>query len=258
MCDRIISKKYTLQNTNQTISFTANSINIPYKGPTTGLETSLRSSNQQQVTIKGKSSFDVEGEICDRDNFIETKAILFFENLNAGPYETVGSEIEFKNLYFHFRNLKIHLNLKFYFNPLSICRKIEETVSSKGNGSLMLLINEELGVEFDEYFVSDGEDEKNINDLFFDLEPFFKNYNSTFGIFFDSIVDKFEFNQEFGSLIRNEFVRLLCEHRKENPKSEEIPVFAFREKMNLLKEKDIYSVIKGGSLSRIGKFKPEI
>jgi hypothetical protein len=255
MCDKILSKKYITQTSDKQLEFNANSINIPYKGPTTGLETSLRSTNQQKVKIQGKTSFEVTSDICDRENFLETKAILSFENLMAGPYETVGSEIEFKNLYFHFKNLKIHILTKFYFNPLSICRK-EDLLSTKGNGSLMFLIDEEMGVEFEKYFVTNGDNQTEINELFFDLEPSFKNYNSTFGIFFDSIVNKFEFNREFGNLIRNEFVKILCESKKESENN--IPIYFYLEKVEHLKQMNVYSVIKGGSFSNIGRFNPEM
>jgi hypothetical protein len=257
MCDQILSKKYSTQNTDKTIEFNPNSIIIPYKGPTTGLETSLRSSKNQKTKIQGKTSFEVSDEICDRDNFLETKAILSIEKLMTGPYETVGSQIEFKDLYFHFKNLKMYLRVKFYFNPLSICRTEEETASTKGNGALMLLVDEEMGVEFERYFVTNGEKETDVNDLFFDLESFFKNYNSTFGIFFDAIVDKFEFNQEIGHLIRNEFVKILCEHKKE-PKSEVVRYQCYQEKISYLKQNNIYSLIKGGSFSKMGIFNPDM
>ena len=252
MCDKILSKKYSTQNIDKTIEFTANSINIPYKGPTTGLETSLRSTKDQKVILKGKISFEVEADICDRENLLETSAILMIEKLTAGPYETVGSEIEFKDLYFHFKNLKLFLKTKFYFNPLSICRE-EESVSTKGIGSLMFMIDEEKGIEFEKYFVSNGTDETKVNELFYDLEPQFKIYNSTFGIFFDSIAEKLEFNKDFGTPVKNEFIKILCEYNKEN-----IPTQAYYEKVEHLKQMNIYSVIKGGDFSKMGMFNPEI
>ena len=254
MCESPIQIKFEPQKTAETDEFQGANINLPYKGPTTGMDTSLKARQNMKYLLKGDELFETTSDICDRGNFLETNAILKLDLLNSGPFDTIGSKLEFQNLYFNFKNITFNLKVKFFFNPLSICNgdfdtvKIEMMNKSKTNGSLMFVIDPEKGVTFENYFVTNGPDETNINALFYDLDPLFKDYNSTFRVFFDSFVDIYEDVAILSNPIRDQFVKVLCEYRKTNPyvPPEEKVINSYvlyKDKIAQLKKLNIYSTI---------------
>jgi hypothetical protein len=250
MCDKKTTVPFMPQDTSEPDELNGANINLPYKGPTTGMNTSLKSRTNMKYILKQKELFEVNSDICDLGNYLETKATLKLNVFSSGPYDTVGSKLEFQNLYFHFKNIVFNLKVRYYFNPLSTCKEEFETFinnETKSPGSLMFVIDEDKGISFETYSVSNGPDEKNVNALFYDLEPLFENYNSTFRVFYDAFVDIYEDDSILSNLIRREFVNLLCEYRKTLPPPEEKkvsnPYQLYKEKIDHIKKLNLYSTI---------------
>ena len=254
MCDNKVQIPYEPQNSSESDEFKGGNINLAYKGPTTGMETSLKARETMEYFLKLNELFEIVSEICDKGNYFETKAKLKLDEFTSGPYDTIGSKLEFQNLYFHFKNITFNLNVKFFFNPLSICKEDFEMFAKEKvltNGSLMFVIDPENGISFENYFVSNGPDPLNVNALFYDLDPIFQNYNSTFRVFFDSFIDIYEDDSILSNAIRNEFVKILCEYRKTNLYKDKMkikdyftnPLHIYNEKIEFLKRTNIYPTI---------------
>ena len=56
-----------------------------------------------------------------------------------------------------------------------------------------------------------------MNTSLYNLEPLFKDYKSPFHILYDGFIDVYSNLSTFSDSIRNQYVKMLCEHRKTNP-----------------------------------------
>ena len=232
MCDQILKNPF--QNQSLDIEMIPmNMFSIPYGGPTIKEDVTLDSVDTTENMIS-KISFEPTSDICLNKNQITTSGILKISYFRSGPYQTLGGTLEFRRLFLHFKDLVLNVKVKFTYNPDTICKNSEDT-------KLVMIVDPEKGIDFDEYFVTDGSDITNINDLFYDLTKYFKNYSSNFGVLFDillmSILDKSKFKKQ----IIDEFTRLIClEQKKEAPVSS-----SYTEKLvQLIRTGDIRIIIK--------------
>jgi hypothetical protein len=98
-----------------------NNIKIPYKDETLLEDIVLSNLPSMGIQYQGKIILDMSGDICDYKNYLEANGILKFESILSGPYETQGGVIQFRRLYFHFRNLEIPVKIIYQYNPDLIC-----------------------------------------------------------------------------------------------------------------------------------------
>jgi hypothetical protein len=247
MCNKKIQTKIPNINSKIKEIFKNDHVNIPYTGPTIPEETALMPTPLAKTKLESLSFEQIQEFICDRDNFIETKGNLKVGKLSSGPYETFGGTLEFKRLHFHFDNLVIPIRLRYYFNKSKICEidteeeemdisenDIQKDVSGRNFGSIIATIEKDIsGILFENYFCSDGEDIANINKLFYDLEPFFANYSSNFGVFFDVFMDPIMDQSLFAKKIHRHLIKVYCENLESQPKN----VFvSYQEKIQRVKQ----------------------
>ena len=224
MCETGVQAKYETQKLSVTLeeipvigNLYNSKIKLSYKDPS-GIECKFNSGSGFKYVVNGNQSFEPTSTICDNGNYLGSKGRLQIESLSSGPF--ISNDNQFKNIYFHFKNIIIHMDVRFCFNPLSLCVKDFDAVyvsDKKRNGSLMNLIDNEKNVFFDKYFVTNGPDESNVNTSLYNLEPLFKDYKSPFHILYDGFIDVYSNLSTFSDSIRNQYVKMLCEHRKTNP-----------------------------------------
>ena len=268
MCEKRVSIKFEPQKTSESDELQGSNVNIPYKGPSTGMDTSLKSRTNMKYFLKSNQSFEITSDICDHGSYIETKGKLKIEDFISGPFDTIGSKIEFQGLYFHFKNILFHLHVKYSFNPLLLCRKHLENESNtisqnlissdstinidmNQDGLLLLTVDPENGLSFENYFVTNGTDESNVNALFYDLQPSFSDYKSIFRPFYDSFINVYDDISILSHSIRNEFLRVICEYQKTNMNKNttssddnvKIPHVLYKEKLEHIKKLNIDSIL---------------
>jgi hypothetical protein len=262
MCDKKIQNKLSNITSKIREVFKNDHVNIPYTGPTVPEETALMPTAIAKTKLDQLEFEHVTDFLCDRGNYIETKGKLKVNNLSSGPYETFGGTLEFKRLHFHFKNLAIPVKIRYYFNKSKICEvdvdekeedisenQIEKDISGRNLGSILATIDSDVsGILFDQYFCSDGEDPNNINQLFYDLEPYFKDYSSNFGVFFDAFMDPIMDQSLFAKKIHHRLMKIYCKELKSDiPKNAFV---SYHEKVQRIKEMGWTNVISKNLLTQ--------
>jgi len=246
MCDNPISKKIEVKSETKE-EIPASNMNVEYKGKTTGMATSLKSRPKSTIEVKGNLKFETVGDICDKTDYLESKAIFSIEHLMLGPLDTFGSKLTFDNMYFHFKDLKMNLIVRFYYNSLTICRESPET-NEKRDYSIKYEIDKEPGLDLKLFYATNGKT-NDINSLFYDLEEDFKSYNSGFAKFYDYLLDQLDGSFQFSKQIEDEFKKVYCEQAQEQAKeqTEEKAIkntyILYKQKIDILKKLDVYPVI---------------
>jgi hypothetical protein len=213
-------------------TFPMEKLSIFYGGPSIKEDVTLASFDITENMVS-KISFQPTSDICVSDKSITTTGDIKIEYLRTGPYQTLGGTLEFRRLFFHFKDLVIHVKIKFIYNSDTVCTDASDT-------KLLLIVDKDKGVNFDTYFATDGTDITNINELFYDLDKYFKNYSSNFGVLFDILLNSIIKNSELGKLINNELIRIICDSEKQK-----IPAFSYIEKLQRLNQRgDIDIIIK--------------
>ena len=249
MCDKKIQFQIPKITSKVREIFKNDHVNIPYTGPTIPEETALMPTPLAQTRIEEPFFEHVSEFVCDRGNFLEAKGKLGIKSISSGPYETFGGTLEFKRLHFHFKNLEIPVRIRYYFNKSKICEvevkeeepdisenQIVKDMSGRNFGSIISNVRTDgSGISFEKYFCSDGEDPSNINQLFYDLEPYFSDYSSNFGVFFDVLLDPILDQSMFAKKIHHQMIKLYC---KETPKSS-----AYQDKIQRIKNMGWANVI---------------
>jgi hypothetical protein len=248
MCDKKIQFKIPTISSKIAEVFDNQHVNIPYTGPTVPEETALMPTSIAKTKVDQLEFEHMSDFLCDRGNYLETKGKVKLDHLSSGPYETFGGTLEFKRLHFHFKNLVIPLKIRYYFNKSKIC-EVDIDVSGRNLGSIVPTIETDIsGIVFDQYFCSDGEDPSNINQLFYDLEPYFKDYSSNFGVFFDAFMDPIMDRSLFAKKIHQQIMKIYCQELKnEMPKNAFV---SYHEKIQRIKEMGWTNVISKNLLTK--------
>ena len=223
MCDQKIKTPFETVS-NEMELFPMNNVAIPYGGPTIKEDVQLDSFGTTENMIS-KITFTPTGDICINKDGLVTTGEIKIQYFRTGPYQTIGGTLEFRRLFFHFKDLILNVKVKFVYNTDNICS------NNPTDTKLFIIIDREKGVDFDEYFVTDGTDITNINDLFYDLTMYFKNYSSNFGVLFDILLNSLLEKSGFVKIISNEFIRIICEDQKLSKTTTTV----FRDKLQRLK-----------------------
>ena len=249
MCDNPISEKINISS-NDKDEFSAANLNVEYQGKTTGMTTSLKSRPKSTILISDKTTFETVGDICDKKDYLESKGVLTLQHILFGPLDTFGSKLTFENMYFHFKDLKLNLIVKFFYNPLSICRESPDP-NAKKDYSITFEIDktsmEKGPVDLKLFYATNGKS-SDINSLFYDLEEQFKNYDKGFSSFYDYFVNQLAGSFQFVRKIEDEFKKIYCKNQKDQNINEtsqkvKIPYILYKQKIDILKRLDIYSTI---------------
>jgi len=237
MCDKPISKKIEVK-TDKTEQITASNLNLEYTGKTTGMKTTLKSRPKSTLEIMGNTQFQTVGDICDKTDYLESKAVLNFDHIMFGPLDTFGSKLTFDNMYFHFKNLKLNLIVMFYYNPLSICRE-SPVENGKKEYSIKYDIDKEAGIDLELFYATNGKT-NDINSLFYDLQQDFKNYKSFYDYFIGQ-VDIYQFSKD----IEEEFKKAYCETQSETTEEKAVrnSYICYKQKVEILKKLDVFQII---------------
>jgi len=186
--------------------------------PFTDLESrengTLSSFGTTEMTFE-KMTFEPIGYQCILENSIETNAIINIKNFRAGPYQTSGFSLNFKRLFFFIKDLIIFVKVRFVYDSNTLCKDISGTdISGNANRKLYMIIDNIRGIEYGDFYVTDGLNNESRNPTFVILDYLFKEHSTHFGLFWDSIVNTILQGSEINELIMNEFERTLCEDRR--------------------------------------------
>jgi hypothetical protein len=242
MCDKFIDILFNPQRSLVQEKFFLEGSSIGFIGKD-GKELTL-SSNRLNASITGSVGFEVIDKMCiDSIVFLSTKAKITIEKLVCGPYRLTNDEIIKEDLYIQIFNLVIFMDLKYFFNPLAVCKKdfqdllgesLElikfrnyfKEVTKKSiyhkryyttNGGLIMDVDKQKGITIEKVYISDGLFGPPDEELTSLVEPLIKNYSSQFAVFYDIILVGIAELSIFSDLIRNEFLRVYCIYQKTNP-----------------------------------------
>lgn len=260
MCDVKLEIPFQKQELKLEQQFPSKKLSIPYKDPTTFENVELKTSALSKSYWTGNATFEVVGDICKEEDYLDFNGILKIEQYKSGPLETKGGVVQFKRLFFHFRDLEIPIHVKYYYDTETICEEKPQINKSYNFYTLLQSTDVSQNVippngivpqinpksdstfKFTRFFVTNSDNESNMNPLFNNLEPEFKRLDSSFNAFYQFIAT--ELNEtKFASQITTELNRIICSPKttEENMKNSYI---LYNEKIHHLKELNIYSLIR--------------
>lgn len=264
MCDAKLQIPFQSQEISIKEEVPLNKIKIPYTDPTTEEKVSLKSSSLTKSFWSGKTSFDIVGDICDFQNYIQAKGILKIENLKIGPMETSGGIVEFKRLFLRFNELEIPIQIKYDYQLEEICKEPVTTnkmptldsyfqqtmdvsavpLEEKEDAGLVVEIHptQETPVKFTKYFTTNADNEKNQNLLMNNLEPEFKKYDSSFNQVFQANISNLSASS-LAKRIEEELKRIICLSKKSSEETIKTAYSRYQQKVHHLRELNIYSII---------------
>lgn len=186
-------------------------ISTPLFLPFTDLESredgTLSSFGTTEMTFESLT-FDPIGYQCILQDSIETNAMITIKNFRSGPYQTSGFSLNFKRLFFFIKDLIIFVKVRFVYDPNTLCTDVS------GNRKIYMIIDNIRGIEYGDFYVTDGLNNESRNPTFLILDYLFKEHSTHFGLFWDSIVNTILQGSEINELIMNEFERTLCEDKR--------------------------------------------
>ena len=279
MCDAKLQIPFQTQELSIKEDIPFDKISISYKDPTTFEDIKLKSTSSTDSFWTGKTSFQIIGDICDYSvtgapdpsapelkdsSYIEANGILKVEQLKVGPMGTEGGIVQFRRLYFQFRELEVPIKIKYYYDVKTICNEnislekmptldsfFHKTIDVSGEPmeepkeGLIIEVNptEEKSYRFGRYFVTNADNEKNMNPLFNNLEPEFRKYDTFFKPLYQSIVSGLN-RISLSARIETELKRIICESKKSSEETIKNSYVLYNQKINILKELNIYSIIR--------------
>ena len=242
MCDRKLNSTFSTQKSTIPEKIKTDKIVIPYDDPTLFQSVSLYSGGNRITSLSGEIVFSMGDEICNFGNYLEGKGNLSISSLVTGPYETKDGILDYRRLYFYFKNLQLKVKVRYNYDPNTICdgkpvpNPIEpKTLQDSSLNKLILKVIPEEKVSFSDFISANGENPSNINLQIQNLKPFFEDGSKGFTPFFDGFVVNINENTDIGKKIDQEFQKMLC--------GEEMNVKPTREVINMIKEMNLASVI---------------
>jgi len=185
-------------------------ISTPLFLPYTDLESresgTLSSFGTTEMTFDS-ITFDPIGYQCLLENSVETNAIMNIKGLRTGPYQSSGFSLNFKRLFFFAKDLIIFTKVRFVYNPENVCKDIS-------GSKVYMIIDNIRGIEYADFYVTDGLNNESRNPTFVILDYLFKEHSTHFGLFWDSVLNTILQGSEINELILKEFERTYCEHKK--------------------------------------------
>jgi len=240
MCEKFLDIQFEPQTSIVEEKFFLSSASIGFLNPE-GKEITLTSDNLY-TSLTGRVSFEITDKICvDSIVFLSSKAKISIEKLISGPFSVIDGETETKDLYIQMSNVVIFMDIKYFFNPLSICKKdfqdlLGETLIKfrnyfkdvqkraiyhkryyTTNGGLIMDVDGTKGVTVGDFYISEGvfgPPNQALTDI---LKPLITNYSTQFGVFYDITLVGIAELSIFSDYIRNEFLRIYCIYQKTNP-----------------------------------------
>ena len=253
MCEAKVNIPFLKQEINLNEAFPLYDIKISYKDPTLLEDLVWLNLTSSLIQIKDKVSIDVSNQICDYGDHLEAKGILSLDDVIAGPYQTEGGVVQFRRLYIHLKKVQIPIKIYYEYNQDELCNINKEDVSENLihdiSGIMMkppfeIKLDNSNNIIFDKFFVTNGLNESNMNTIFNQLEPQFRDINGLFRPIYQSYVKVLE-KTKMNNLVKQEMNRILCLYKNKTTKSSEItPQNAFyREKIERLKIQGNWNVI---------------
>lgn len=209
----------------------------------------LLSSQITEITLEDLE-FYTTGYKCVNGSTIVCNGAFYMKNLKAGPYQTINLTVNYKRLYFWIKNLFLYTRVIFKFNPDTICSdkvELDPSGNPKAKGLTFMIIDPIVGIEYDDFLVTDGLDKEAKNPTLMAIEYAFNKYSTNLGIFFKVILDSIMKHSSIVDKINQEFIRIYCEYdkiekenqerRKKIEESLEIPahVKSYKHKLEIIK-----------------------
>jgi hypothetical protein len=189
-------------------------LDISYNDPTNLQLQKFKNTSLLELKTNGKTIVDISGDICDTGDQLTMKGTLRLQNVISGPYRTEGGIIQFQRLFLYFDQLVIPIQMKYSYDANKICN------TSNLEVDMIPSINVELDVSqssilFDDFFVSNGIDKKNRNEIFTGLIDQFKDPNGSFRAIYENFISELK-DSEIFMLVEKELNRMICQSKTGN------------------------------------------
>jgi hypothetical protein len=244
MCDKPLSTKFEKQDSNETIMVTPNTIDIKFIGPTVKnpVATFASKPNTKAIFSNGVS-LDVVQNICQTsDTTLTFQALIEAGRIKSGPYSDSGGQIEFRNLFFNFFDVKYNTNITYQFDPKLVCDESIPQTYNIDNQPFDVIVT---SISFDKskYFATNTEDDTNINKFQMDLVDLFSSTDTSGSLvqFHNQILDALLNKSGFGRKVEKEVDRIYC---AQNSETKIVNTFElYEQKIKRLQENGLYSLI---------------
>jgi hypothetical protein len=245
MCDRKLNSSFKNQSSTKPEILKSEKLVINYDDPTLFQNVGLYSGVSRTTSISGEIVLQIDGDICNFGNYLEANGNLKMAQILTGPYETKGGILEYRRLYFFFKDLNLKVKIRYNYDPKTICNgkpipnPIEpQTAQDLSQNKILIQVDSDELIEFSGFIASNGADTSNINLQMQNLKPFFEDPKKGFFPFYDAFLINLNENSGFGKLIDQEFQRILCESNLEKAK-----IGDYYDKIEKIKDLNLVSVI---------------
>lgn len=214
MCDNKINIPFTSQekqiyplNSDSFTIYKLDKLDISYNDPTTLQIQKFKNTSLLELKTNGKTIVDISGDICDSEDQLTMKGTLRLQKVISGPYRTEGGIIQFQRLFLYFDELVIPIEIKYSYDIDKICNPSSEVEMIPSIDVTLDL--SQSSILFDNFFVTNGTDEKNRNEIFTKLIDEFKNLNGTFRRLYEDFISGVK-DSEIFMLVEKELNRIIC------------------------------------------------
>ena len=265
MCDVKLQNPFQKQESPIKENIPFQPFSLTYKDPTVFEDLTLSTNRLTKTIWEGNITFEIFGDICDYNNYIEANGLLKIGMFKTGPLETKGGVIQFKRLFFNFSDLEIPVKIKYEYNPETLCNEstseaietnyfekhiVDASSTTMEKRSLFTITTaptSERPIKFNKYYVTNSDTETNMNNLFNNLESEIKKIDTFFLPFYNFVAYSLP-ETELGKKIENEFKRIICLSKKSSNETVKTGSVFYKEKIDYLKEMNLYSLIRSNKL----------
>jgi hypothetical protein len=246
MCDNPLSAKLEKQDSNETITVTPNPISIKFIGPTMKdpfSPATFSSKPNTKVIFSNGVSLNVVQNICQSsDTTLTFQALIEIGKIKSGPYIDSGGEIEFRDLFFNFFNVKYNTNITYQFDPKLVCAESVPQTYNIDNRPFQVVVTS-ISYDKSKYFATNTEDETNINKFEMDLVDLFLSTDASGSLvqFHNQILNALLNKSGFGRKVEKEIDRIYC---AQNAETKIVNTYIlYEQKIKRLQQNGLYSLI---------------
>lgn len=253
MCDNKINIPFTSQekqiyplNSDSFTIYKLDKLDISYNDPTTLQVQKFKNTSLLELKTNGKIIVDISGDICDSEDQLTMKGTLRLQKVISGPYRTEGGIIQFQRLFLYFDELVIPIELKYSYDINKICNPSDVVIDP----SINVTIDSSRSILFDNFFATNGSDEKNRNEIFTGLKDQFKDPNHSLRGVYEGFINALKGSEIFIS-VEKELNRIICLSKGpsnqnilfENEKEYYLSSNRYKDKIARLKDKGYLDLI---------------
>lgn len=243
MCDKTLSTKFEKQDSNETINVAIDQLNIKFIGPTVKNQATFASKLNTKAIYSNGVSLEVLQNVCQTsDTTLSLQALIEIGRIKTGPYSDTGGQIDFRNLFFNFFDVKYNANITYQFDPKLVCDESIPQTFNIDNKPFQATVT---SISFDKskFFATNTEDDTNINMFQMDLLDLFSTIegSGSFVVFHNQLVTSLLNKSGFGRKVEKELDRIYCAQSSETKMVNTFELY--EQKIKILQQNGLYSLI---------------